>query len=62
MINKAFWGKLADNWSKDDDGIDIPDDKENEIDKVCEISDEDLSNVISDDDLDDILADLDLDF
>ena len=62
MINKEYWLKLADNWSKDDDGTVIPDDVDDEIDKVCGISDDDLSNVISDDDLDDILADLDLDF
>ena len=60
MINLQFWKKIAENWSKDDDGIEIP-----EVDgqAATEIKDEDLIlfDDISNDEINDILADLGLD-
>lgn len=60
MINLQFWKKIAENWSKDDDGIEIP-----EVDGQAakEIKDEDLIlfDDISNDEINDILSDLGLD-
>lgn len=63
MIDKNFWKKIAENWSKDDDGIVVPDDKEKEADKARKIKEEDLVlfDDISNDEINDILADLGLD-
>ena len=59
MIDKEFWQKIADNWRKDNDGIDIPDidtDGIDTIDPSVLSFDEEL-----DDETEDILADLGLD-
>lgn len=63
MIDKNLWKRIAGNWSKNDDGIVIPDDKEKEAEKVKGIKDEDLVlfDDISNDEINDILADLGLD-
>lgn len=63
MIDINFWKRIAENWSKDDDGIVVPDDKEKEAEKAKGISDEDLIlfDDISNDEINDILADLGLD-
>ena len=63
MIDKNFWKRIAENWSKDDDGIVVPDDKKREADKASGIKDEDLVlfDDISNDEINDILADLGLD-
>lgn len=63
MIDKNFWKRIAENWSKDDDGIVVPDDKKREADKARGIKDEDLVlfDDISNDEINDILADLGLD-
>ena len=59
MIDKKFWQKIADNWRKDSDGIDIPDIDTDGIDTI------DPSVLSFDEELDDetenILADLGLD-
>lgn len=58
MIDKKFWKLIADNWSRDSDGIIVPD-----IGEVPDISPEDLVlfDNISNEEIDDILADLGLD-
>lgn len=63
MIDKNFWKRIAENWSKDDDGIVVPDDKKKEAEKAKGIKDEDLVlfDDISNDEINDILADLGLD-
>lgn len=63
MIDKNFWKRIADNWSKDDDGIVVPDDLKREAEKAKKIKDEDLLlfDDISNDEINDILADLGLD-
>lgn len=63
MIDKNFWKRIAENWSKDDDGIVVPDDKTKETDKAKRIKDEDLVlfEDISNDEINDIIADLGLD-
>lgn len=62
MIDKKFWELIARNWVTEDDGIDVPDDKKMEEEKVKEIKeDEILFADISNDEIDDILADLGLD-
>ncbi len=63
MIKLDFWQKVADNWIKDDDGIDVPDDKNVEANKAREIKDEDLVmfNDISNNEIKDILSDLGFD-
>ena len=63
MIDKNRWKRIAENWSKDDDGIVVPDDKRKEADKAKGIKDEDLAffDDISNDEIIDILADLKLD-
>jgi hypothetical protein len=63
MIDKNIWKRIAENWSKDDDGIAVPDDKKKEADKAKGIEDEDLVlfDDISNDEINDILADLGLD-
>lgn len=63
MINLKFWQKIAENWSKDDDGIVVPDDKKEEEQKAKDIKDEDLVmfDDISNDEINDILSDLGLD-
>ena len=52
MIDKTFWAKVAGEWKKADDGIDVPD-----IGPIGPI-DPDPDDPI---DIDDILADFDLD-
>lgn len=60
MINKAFWKKVADNWTTDADGIEIPDVIDGgsktegwiEDDESIDDFDEDLSDLLSD--LDDL--------
>lgn len=63
MIDKNFWKRIAENWSKNDDGIVVPDDKKKEAEKAKGIKDEDLVlfDDISNDEINDILADLGLD-
>ena len=63
MIRKSFWQEIADNWSKEDDGIIIPEDSADEGRKAQEIREEDIGmfNNISNDEIDDILSDLGLD-
>lgn len=58
MIDKDFWKRIAENWSKEDDGIVVPD-----IGEVPKIADEDLIlfDDMSNDEINDILADLGLD-
>ena len=58
MIDKDFWKRIAENWSKEDDGIVVPD-----IGEVPEIAAEDLIlfDDMSNDEINDILADLGLD-
>ena len=58
MINKLFWAKIAENWVRSDDGIEIPD-----IEPIGEIIDPDLVDEAAeiDDEINDILADLGLD-
>ncbi len=62
MINDKFWINIAANWSLEDDGIEIPDDIEQEVTKAKEIKNEDLIlfDDISNDEIEDILADLGL--
>jgi len=59
MIDKKFWQTIADNWSKEDDGISIPEIQSGGI----ELIDPEAVSVDSamDDEIDDILADLGLD-
>lgn len=59
MIDKKFWQTIADNWSKEDDGISIPEIQSEGI----ELIDPEAVSVDSamDDEIDDILADLGLD-
>lgn len=63
MIDKNFWKRIAENWSMEDDGIDVPDDKKQEAEKAKGIKDEDLIlfDDITNDEINDILADLGLD-
>lgn len=63
MIKKEFWIQIAENWAIDDDGIDIPDNFDQEAQKAKEITDEDLFFLddVSNSEIDDILADLGLD-
>lgn len=63
MIDKNFWKRISENWSKDGDDIVVPDDKTMETDKAKRIKDEDLIlfEDISNDEINDILADLGLD-
>lgn len=63
MIDRNLWKRIAENWSKEDDGIVIPDDKKKEEDKAKGIKDEDFGffDDISNDEINDILADLGLD-
>ena len=62
MINLKFWKRIAENWAKDDDGIMVPDDKDEEAQKALNIKDEDLVmfDDISNDEINDILSDLGL--
>lgn len=64
MINKNFWSRIAEHWCKADDGIEVPDDKELEAQKVADISGDDLDLFCSipNEEIDDILSDLGLDF
>ena len=59
MIDKKFWQTIADNWSKEDDGISIPEIQSGGI----ELINPEAASVDSamDDEIDDILADLGLD-
>ncbi len=59
MIDKKFWKKIADNWRKDSDGIDIPDVETGGVEQI----DPSIVSLDSemDDEIEDILADLDLD-
>ena len=59
MIDKYFWQTIADNWSKNDDGISIPEIKSSGI----ELIDPSVAsiNVKLSEEIDDILADLGLD-
>lgn len=63
MIDKNFWKRIAENWSMEDDGIEVPDDKIQEAEKAKGIKDEDLIlfDDITNDEINDILADLGLD-
>ncbi len=63
MIDKIFWKIIAENWSVEDDGIVVPDDKKQEAEKAKKIKDEDLVlfDDITNDEINDILADLGLD-
>mgnify|MGYP004519560005 CR=1 FL=1 len=63
MIDKNFWKRIAENWSMEDDDIEVPDDKKREAEKAKEIKDEDLIlfDDITNDEINDILADLGLD-
>ena len=63
MIDKNFWKRIAENWSMEDDGIAVPDDKKQEAEKAKGIKDEDLIlfDDITNDEINDILADLGLD-
>lgn len=63
MIDKNFWKRIAENWSMEDDGIDVPDDKKQEAEKAKGINDADLIlfDDITNDEINDILADLGLD-
>ena len=60
MIDKNFWKRIAENWSMEDDDIEVPDDKKREAEKAKEIKDEDLIlfDDITNDEINDILADL----
>lgn len=62
MIDKRLWERIADNWSKDDDGIVVPDDKKKEEAKAKEIKDEDLEVFadVSNDEVNGILDELGL--
>lgn len=64
MIDKRFWTKIAEHWCKNTDGIEVPDDKAQEAQKVADISGEDLDLFCSipNEEIDDILSDLGLDF
>ena len=59
MIDKKFWQTIADNWSKEDDGIAIPEIKKGGI----EFIDPSVATMDAkvDEEVDDILADLGLD-
>ena len=59
MIDKKFWGNVAEEWKKDSDGIEIPD-----IDSsgISDIDPDTIPiNGASDSEIDDILAELGLD-
>ena len=59
MIDKKFWGNVAEEWKKDSDGIEIPD-----IDSsgISDIDPDTIPiNGVSDSEIDDILAELGLD-
>lgn len=59
MIDKKFWQIIADNWSKEDDGISIPEIQSGGIELIVP---ETVSvDSAMDDEIDDILADLGLD-
>ena len=61
MIDKKFWKKIAENWVKDNDGIELPKDSF-DITNVVDIKPELASfDDAVDDEIDDILADLGLD-
>ncbi len=57
MIDRDFWVKIAYEWKKPDDGLNIPEIDENNIDLVN--PDEDFLDGISSTEIDDILSDLD---
>ena len=59
MIDKKFWQTIADNWSKEDDGIAIPEIQKGGI----ELIDPSVATMDAkvDEEIDDILADLGLD-
>ncbi len=59
MIDKKFWQTIADNWSKEDDGIAIPEIQKGGI----ELIDPSVATMDAkvDEEVDDILADLGLD-
>ena len=59
MIDKVFWQAVADKWSKDDDGISIPEISIKGIDAI----DPDANDMGEEfeDEINDILADLGLD-
>ena len=63
MTDKIFWQKIAEKWSRNDDGIVVPDDKIEEFKKAQEIKEEDLVmfDDISNDEINEILADLGID-
>ena len=62
MIDKYFWAKVAANWSLEDDGIEIPDNVEQEAAKVKDIQPEDIPLFDDvDEEYGDIFADLGLD-
>ena len=59
MSDKMYWNKIAEEWKKKDDGIDIP-----KIDtgKVVDVNPDEMPfDSVSDDEINDILADLGLD-
>ena len=59
MIDKKFWQIIADNWSKEDDGISIPEIQSGGIELIVP---ETVSvDSAMDDEIDDSLADLGLD-
>lgn len=59
MIDKNFWQNVADNWSKDDDGITIPEIESSDI-ELIDPSVAFMDKQI-DEEVDDILADLGFD-
>ena len=59
MIDKKFWQTIADNWSKEDDGISIPEIQSGGIELID--PEAVLVDSAMDDETDDILADLGLD-
>ena len=60
MIDKAYWGKIAEEWKKETDGIGtLPPIDTGGADKIE--PDPDPTGSISGDEIDDILADLGLD-
>ncbi len=59
MISKAFWGKVASEWKKADDGISIPQGDSRGAERI--IHEDDTLESIRDDEIDDILKDFDFD-
>ena len=59
MIDKKFWQIIADNWSKEDDGISIPEIQSGGIELI--VPEAVSVDSAMDDEIDDILADLGLD-